>query len=199
MERRMVVKGQEEILSRYSSGKRDFSDLDLRGLVLRTVNLNGINFAGADLTNAKIIWCNLQYANLREANLCGANLHMTDLREADLTKADLRNAYMYGALLCGATLDFALLAGVSEMRTADIRKHDTPLPRQEMQRTRQAIPKRVQREVWRRDQGRCVECNGKNNLEFDHMISVSKGGSNTARNIQLLCQECNRKKGDKIG
>jgi len=60
---------------------------------------------------------------------------------------------------------------------------------------RDAIPKQAQREVWRRDGGRCVECESQENLEFDHIIPVSKGGSNTARNIQLLCQECNRRKG----
>jgi hypothetical protein len=60
---------------------------------------------------------------------------------------------------------------------------------------RSSIPKYVQREVWRRDHGCCVECGSKENIEFDHIIPVSKGGANTARNIQLLCQECNRKKG----
>lgn len=63
---------------------------------------------------------------------------------------------------------------------------------------RASIPKRVQREVWRRDGGRCVECGSRKNLEFDHIIPISKGGSNTARNIQLLCEECNRKKSNKI-
>ncbi len=52
--------------------------------------------------------------------------------------------------------------------------------------------------VWRRDRGRCVDCGSQARLEFDHIIPVSKGGSNTARNIQLLCEKCNRKKSDKI-
>jgi len=60
------------------------------------------------------------------------------------------------------------------------------------------IPTRVRNEVWRRDNGRCVECGDKVNLEFDHIIPFSLGGSNTARNIQLLCEKCNRKKTDKI-
>jgi len=62
---------------------------------------------------------------------------------------------------------------------------------------RQPISKAVQREVWRRDGGRCVECGSQENLEFDHIIPLSKGGGNTARNIQLLCQTCNRRKSSK--
>lgn len=64
---------------------------------------------------------------------------------------------------------------------------------------RTAIPKDVQREVWRRDKGRCVECGSQEKLEFDHIIPHSRGGSNTTRNIQLLCEKCNRKKQNRIG
>ncbi len=60
------------------------------------------------------------------------------------------------------------------------------------------IPKAVQREVWRRDMGRCTECGKNENLEFDHIIPFSKGGSNTVRNIQLLCEKCNRSKGGNL-
>ena len=64
---------------------------------------------------------------------------------------------------------------------------------------RKSIPKAVQRAVWRRDRGKCVECGSNENLEYDHIIPHSKGGGNTERNIQLLCEECNRSKGAKIG
>lgn len=60
------------------------------------------------------------------------------------------------------------------------------------------ISESVRHEVWRRDQGRCCECGSKENIEFDHIIPFSKGGSNTARNIQLLCESCNAKKRDRI-
>lgn len=61
------------------------------------------------------------------------------------------------------------------------------------------IPQSVKDTVWRRDRGRCVFCGGQGNLEFDHIIPFSLGGSNTYRNIQLLCQDCNRSKSAKIG
>ena len=64
---------------------------------------------------------------------------------------------------------------------------------------RLSIPTSVKTEVWRRDQARCVGCGSQKFLEYDHIIPVSMGGSNTARNIQLLCEACNRKKGASLG
>jgi hypothetical protein len=63
---------------------------------------------------------------------------------------------------------------------------------------REHIPDSVRLFVWQRDQGKCVRCGGTENLEFDHIIPVAKGGSNTERNVQLLCERCNRTKGATI-
>lgn len=63
---------------------------------------------------------------------------------------------------------------------------------------RQPIPGDVQIFVWQRDGGRCTKCGSQENLEFDHIIPLSKGGSNTARNLQLLCEKCNRSKGGNL-
>lgn len=63
---------------------------------------------------------------------------------------------------------------------------------------RPRIPERVRIEVWRRDDGKCVTCGSREKLEYDHIIPISKGGSNTTRNIELLCEKCNRSKSDKI-
>lgn len=60
------------------------------------------------------------------------------------------------------------------------------------------IPEKVRIEVWRRDGGKCARCGSRENLEYDHIVPVSKGGSNTARNIELLCQQCNRQKSNNI-
>ena len=61
------------------------------------------------------------------------------------------------------------------------------------------IPQNVKDKVWNRDGGKCVKCGSNKNLEFDHIIPFSKGGSNTYRNLQLLCEHCNRSKSDNIG
>jgi mannosyltransferase OCH1-like enzyme len=63
---------------------------------------------------------------------------------------------------------------------------------------REHIPDDIKQFVWQRDKGKCVRCGKQENLEFDHIIPFSKGGSSTARNLQLLCTECNRDKSDKI-
>ena len=63
---------------------------------------------------------------------------------------------------------------------------------------REPIPERVRHEVWRRDGGQCVDCGSRERLEFDHIVPWSKGGANTARNLELRCESCNRKKAAKI-
>lgn len=64
--------------------------------------------------------------------------------------------------------------------------------------TRSKIPSNVRIFVWQRDGGRCVECSSNESLEYDHIIPFAKGGSNTERNLQLLCGNCNRLKSDNI-
>ena len=64
---------------------------------------------------------------------------------------------------------------------------------------RERIPDDTQIFVWKRDGGACVKCGSKENLAFDHIIPHSRGGSNSRRNLQLLCDSCNSKKGNKIG
>ena len=63
---------------------------------------------------------------------------------------------------------------------------------------RPSIPDDVKVFVWKRDGGRCVKCGNNQKLEFDHVIPVALGGANTARNLQLLCETCNRSKGAAI-
>lgn len=72
------------------------------------------------------------------------------------------------------------------------------LPIKEYLARREAIPRAVQREVWQRDGGHCVECGTNEKLCFDHIIPFSRGGSNTIRNLQLLCERCNLSKGNRI-
>ncbi|XID91521.1 HNH endonuclease [Paenibacillaceae bacterium WGS1546] len=62
------------------------------------------------------------------------------------------------------------------------------------------IPQSVKFKVFRRDNQVCQEC-GKNvgfeELNFDHVIPWSKGGSSDESNIRLLCEACNKKRSNK--
>lgn len=86
-----------------------------------------------------------------------------------------------------------------EEAAAPVRVDVSAMPRpKEPKPRREAIPRAVQREVWQRDGGRCVECGTKEKLCFDHIVPFSRGGSNTVRNLQLLCEGCNGSKGNRI-
>ena len=67
------------------------------------------------------------------------------------------------------------------------------------------VPKRVKREVWARDDGRCAfialdgrRCESRDALEYDHIIPWADGGrSDTPANIRLLCRAHNHRLGRK--
>lgn len=43
----------------------------------------------------------------------------------------------------------------------------------------------------------CLRCGTNENLSIDHVIPISKGGTNTVDNVQPLCRRCNSSKGIK--
>jgi len=57
------------------------------------------------------------------------------------------------------------------------------------------IPKSVRHAVLIRDKFRCVKCGNKRSIQFDHIVAIRNGGSNSESNIQLLCLRCNMRKG----
>lgn len=64
---------------------------------------------------------------------------------------------------------------------------------------RRIIPTTVKLEVWKRDGGKCVVCGATDELQFDHDLPYSKGGTSiTADNVQLLCARHNLQKHNKI-
>lgn len=101
----------------------------------------------------------------------------------------------------GQTEDLGIIGRLAEMGDAEaqavVAAFSSPAST-EVDYIRETIPSAVRREVWRRDEGRCVKCGSRERLEYDHIIPVSRGGSNTARNIEMLCESCNRSKSDSI-
>jgi 5-methylcytosine-specific restriction endonuclease McrA len=53
--------------------------------------------------------------------------------------------------------------------------------------------------VYTRDGGRCTECGSGFELQYDHVIPHALGGGDGVDNLQLLCGDCNRRKGAALG
>ncbi len=90
----------DELLQRYTVGKRDFAWADLQGADLAGSNLAQSNFNRANFTGA-----NLRQANLSQANLTKANFSNVDLTGANLAGATCRKANFTGAILTDAILE----------------------------------------------------------------------------------------------
>jgi len=66
---------------------------------------------------------------------------------------------------------------------------------------RREISASLRFDVFSKCNNKCVICGSDSTtslLEVDHIIPVSKGGSNDLSNLQILCQACNNGKSDKI-
>lgn len=126
--------------------------------------------------------------------------------QVDVVEVSDGDYYLYGNNIYKTTRDYSkeelLLLILNKedkgRRKFERFKHKFSQPKQERKNNRVNIPEKTRIDVWRRDGGKCTKCGSRENLEYDHIIPVSKGGSNTARNIELLCEKCNREKSDKI-
>ena len=63
------------------------------------------------------------------------------------------------------------------------------------------IPRDILIRIIRRDNSMCQKCSKillERNIEIDHIIPRSKGGRTVESNLQVLCFECNRTKGNNL-
>jgi HNH endonuclease len=60
------------------------------------------------------------------------------------------------------------------------------------------VPEALRAAVMVRDGARCRRCGSTRQLEIDHIIPVSRGGSSEEHNLQTLCRRCNRRKWKKL-
>ena len=94
--------------------------------------------------------------------------------------------------LIGATeiLDLSELAEFIEV-VAETRSYEDRI-------ASRRIPDSIKATVLVRDGGRCRNCFSAVNLQVDHIIPRSKGGSSDESNLQTLCRRCNRRKWKKL-
>lgn len=68
---------------------------------------------------------------------------------------------------------------------------------EELRRVGRKIPRAIMLRVVRRDNNQCQICGAvlkDNEIEFDHIIPVSRGGSSEEHNVRVACPPCNRHK-----
>lgn len=71
----------------------------------------------------------------------------------------------------------------------------------ELRRIGRNIPRHIMLRVVRRDNSQCQICGNilkDNEIEFGHIIPLSKGGSSEEHNIRVTCFECNRDKSNRF-
>jgi len=145
--------------------------------------------------------CTVKITSVKNADerLYGFLLNLSENANERITVGDadqlLQRAEHIGpqVVAAGITESFAVELKVAlEDRGAKVKIGETAISKGNGRR--EPIPERVRHEVWRRDGGQCVDCGSRERLEFDHIVPFSKGGSNTTRNLELLCEVCNRKK-----
>ena len=60
------------------------------------------------------------------------------------------------------------------------------------------ISNRVKTLIFKKDYNRCCRCGSKRNLTVVHIFPISKGGKTTYSNLQTLCVNCAKRKGNRI-
>jgi hypothetical protein len=72
---------------------------------------------------------------------------------------------------------------------------------QQPRRRGRSIPNSTLLRVVRRDNNTCQKC-GKHlrdeEIEIDHIIPISRGGSSVESNLRVTCMKCNRQKSDRV-
>lgn len=82
---------------------------------------------------------------------------------------------------------------VHRAHQSELGVQQSPPEMRDQPKSRRHIPKAIEREVWRRDHGRCQICNSRHGLELDHSHPVAFGGETTLDNLTLLCRACNQR------
>ncbi len=56
------------------------------------------------------------------------------------------------------------------------------------------VSNKVRTQLLQEASHQCLACGSPDNLEIDHIVPISKGGTGEKSNLQVLCRACNRKK-----
>ena len=59
---------------------------------------------------------------------------------------------------------------------------------------RPVVQEALRNTIFKRDGNQCLECGATEDLQIDHIVSLSKGGMTVLTNLQTLCETCNKHK-----
>lgn len=93
---------------------------------------------------------------------------------------------------------FMVLWGTSRPLPTTTSRAWDETPREAVTRRSRYIEAETKLAVYRKSDGRCVVCGSREQLEVDHIIPWSKGGSNELPNLQVMCHEHNQAKSDRL-
>ena len=101
----------------------------------------------------------------------------------------------------GELVVFRLPHEMRQMATVNNKTREPKPNGSQKQNARKTLSLSLRYDIMRRDGFQCTICSasGKNaRIQIDHIIPVSKGGSNEESNLRVLCFECNHGKSDKV-
>jgi len=73
--------------------------------------------------------------------------------------------------------------------------------KKENKNNRSSLPKALRHKILKRDRFTCQACGARSpdvELEVDHKLPVSRGGTDEESNLTTLCKDCNRGKRDRV-
>lgn len=125
---------------------------------------------------------NLQLAGLLESRHLG-NMILYKLRKESSIVEGLKMVFLH------AKNEYPTKEGIQYRRMTESKPY------------KKTLPKGIRHEVLKRDDFRCVECGATNKqspLQVDHIIPLSKGGTDELDNLRTLCNTCNISKSDLV-
>jgi len=127
------------------------------------LSLNPLQEEKWDLVKAKLAHCNLTEEEVLE-RLC-------DLFLAPKPKPEPRQ--------------------ITKDKTGDVpMKKSAPIPAPSRSSATCSIPLPMKRELFRKADSSCSNCNSKYAIQIDHKIPKALGGTNHPRNLRVLCRAC---------
>lgn len=82
---------------------------------------------------------------------------------------------------------------------AEIRERNRKRKRKQREEFgRDKISKSTREDVFDADNYKCTYCGSSEFLQIDHVIPLSKGGTNDRENLTTACRSCNLSKGNKL-